>query len=205
MKIGIIDYEGGNLASVAHAVKYLGFEPHITDQLDVLRSCDRIIFPGVGAAGATMQALEKTGLKSFIQDELINLNIPCLGICIGIQVLFNHSEEDDTETLGIIPGNVVKFPANDKIKVPQIGWNVVSFNEMNDPILKDVPQNSYFYFVNSFHVVPKDEAVTLGQTTYGKTTFSSMVRYKNWVATQFHMEKSGKVGLQLLNNFITTS
>jgi len=202
MKIGVVDYEGGNLASVAHAVSHLGYTPIITSDTDVLKSADKIIFPGVGAAGATIAALEKSGLRSFIIDTLPNLNIPCLGICIGIQVLFEKSEEDNAKTLGIIKGEVKKFDKNDHIKIPHIGWNKVHFTNTQDPLLKGVEQDEYFYFVNSFYVVPEDPNIVLGTTQYGKHQFATLIRHKHWVAAQFHLEKSGETGLLMLKNFL---
>jgi imidazole glycerol-phosphate synthase subunit HisH len=202
MKIGIIDYEGGNLASVAHAVNHLGYSALITRDIDELKSVDKIIFPGVGAAGATMEALEKSNLKNFIIETLPELNIPCLGICIGIQVLFEKSKEDNAKTLGIIAGEVLKFKANSGIKIPQIGWNRVNFSDVNDPLLQGIEQDSFFYFVNSYYVSPADQNIVLGRTQYGDHNFATLIRYKHWVAAQFHLEKSGKTGLRMLKNFL---
>jgi imidazole glycerol-phosphate synthase subunit HisH len=202
MKIGVVDYEGGNLASVAHAVSHLGYSPIISSDTEVLKRSDKIIFPGVGAAGATMAALEKSGLKRFIIDTLPELNIPCLGICIGIQVLFEKSEEDNEKTLGIIKGEVKKFDSNDNIKIPHIGWNTVHFTNLDDPLLNGVEQDDYFYFVNSFYVVPDDSNIVLGTTQYGNHNFATLIRYKHWVASQFHLEKSGEAGLLMLKNFL---
>lgn len=203
MKIGIVDYEGGNLASVARAVDHLGFKAEITNDPKVLKSSDKVIFPGVGAAGATMDALKKADLIECLTKDLVEAEVPCLGICIGIQVLFEHSEEDDQKTLGLVGGRVRRFPENAGITVPHIGWNEVQFSDMNHPLLDGVKQGEHFYFVNSYHVEPSDESVTLGKTTYGPVTFTSLIQYKNWVASQFHLEKSGEAGLRLLKNFLT--
>ena len=203
MKIGIVDYEGGNLASVARAVEHLGFQPRITSDAKVLRDSDKVIFPGVGAAGATMAALKKANLVDCLSRQLKEQQIPCLGICIGIQVLFEHSEEDDQETLGILKGRVKKFPEDAGIKIPHIGWNKVEFTRPNHPLLAGVDNRDYFYFVNSFYVDPVDAGVTLGQTTYGPVTFTTLVQWENWTASQFHLEKSGRAGLKLLKNFLS--
>jgi glutamine amidotransferase len=202
MKIGIVDYEGGNLASVARAVHHLGFEAEITKDPEVLRTSDKVIFPGVGAAGATMAALKKADLIDCLTHQLTELNKPCLGICIGVQVLFDHSEEDDQDTLGIIPGQVKRFPDDGSVTVPHIGWNQVHFSNLDHPFLKGVDQDDHFYFVNSFYVEPVDAKVALGTTAYGPISFTSLVQYKNWIASQFHLEKSGKAGLKLLKNFL---
>ena len=203
MKIGIVDYEGGNLASVARAVEYLGFQPKITSDPSVLRSSDKVIFPGVGAAGATMAALKKANLVDCLSRQLKEQGVPCLGICIGIQVLFEHSEEDDQDTLGILKGRVRKFPNGVGLKIPQIGWNRVAFTRPEHPLLAGVSNDDYFYFVNSYFVEPQNPQVTLGKTTYGPITFTTLVEWENWTASQFHLEKSGIAGLKLLKNFLT--
>jgi len=203
MKVGIIDYEGGNLASVAKAVEHLGFEPTVTRDPAILRSSDKVIFPGVGAAGAAMKALEKAGLLDCVRRQLSEEGVPCLGICIGIQMLFEHSDEDDQDTLGILCGQVRRFEASLGVKVPHIGWNKVTFSgNLPGFLLQGLEREDYFYFVNSFYVVPEEESISVGTTTYGGLTFTSMVRAKNWTATQFHLEKSGPSGLRPLKNFL---
>lgn len=202
MNVGIVDYEGGNLASVAKAVEHLGFRPHISDKAEVLLDCDRVIFPGVGAAGATMEALRQANLVELLQTGLEKANIPCLGICIGIQVLFEHSEEDDVDTLGIFKGQVKRFPVSSDLKVPHIGWNQVEFKDLDQPLMEGMKNGDHFYFVNSFYVEPEDSSIVLGETVYGDLRFTSMVRGRNWTASQFHLEKSGPSGLRLLNNFL---
>ena len=202
MNVGIVDYEGGNLASVAKAVEHLGFRPLISDKAEVLLDCERVIFPGVGAAGATMEALQQANLVELLQTGLEQAMIPCLGICIGIQVLFEHSEEDDADTLGIFKGQVKRFPVKSDLKVPHIGWNQVEFKDLDFPILKGMKNGDHFYFVNSYYVEPEDESIILGETVYGGIRFCSMVQSKNWTASQFHLEKSGRSGLALLKNFL---
>lgn len=200
--IAIIDYEGGNLTSVKRAVNYLGFEAEITQDLNVIDKSDRIIFPGVGAAGASMEMLRKTGLDEIVKDQVLNQKKPFLAICIGIQILFDYSEEDKTECLGILKGIVRRFPENgkdDKIKIPQIGWNQVHQTKPH-PIFESVPDRSDLYFVNSFYCQPVEPEVVIGETEYG-VRFTSAVARENIVATQFHLEKSGPVGLRMLKNF----
>lgn len=199
--IGIIDYTGGNLASVARAVRESGQEALISSSPEELDRCDKLIFPGVGAAGATMDALEARGLDEFLTRRVAEKQTPCLGICIGIQVLFEQSEEDNRKTLGILKGQVKRFPAEPGLKIPQIGWNKTRFLSSH-PILDGVPEDEYFYFVNSYHVVPADSAIAIGRTRYGSVEFASLVAKDNWVAAQFHLEKSGPVGLKMLKNFL---
>ncbi|MBF0196408.1 MAG: imidazole glycerol phosphate synthase subunit HisH [Planctomycetes bacterium] len=202
MKVGIVDYEGGNLASVQCAVNHLGYSAEITSDPEVLLNSDKVIFPGVGAAKATMSALSRAGLVKVLKEDLPAKGIPCLGICIGIQVLFEFSEEENTETLGIFKGRVKRFPEDDSLKVPHIGWNQVHFTEMDSPFLKGVKQDDHFYFVNSFYVEPEDSEMVLGYTQYGPVKFCSLIRQGTWTASQFHLEKSGRAGLKLLENFL---
>ncbi|MDP8246129.1 MAG: imidazole glycerol phosphate synthase subunit HisH [Candidatus Hinthialibacter antarcticus] len=200
--IAIIDYEGGNLTSVKRAVNFLGFDAEITQDFNVIDKSDRIIFPGVGAAGASMDVLRKTGLDKIVKDQVVNQKKPFLAICIGIQILFDYSEEDKTECLGILKGIVRRFPETkdaEALKIPQIGWNQVH-QTRSHPIFETVPNPADLYFVNSFYCQPVEPDVVIGETEYG-VRFSSAVARENIVATQFHLEKSGPVGLRMLKNF----
>jgi glutamine amidotransferase len=204
--IAIIDYEAGNLTSVARALTHLGYENQITSAAETIAAAERVIFPGVGAAKATMETLQKRGLDEVLID-FYRTGKPMLGICIGIQILFAHSDEEDTECLGLLPGYVKKFPTTaadtktETLKVPQIGWNEVCQTESH-PIFEDVPNPAHFYFVNSYYPVPETEDVVIGKTKYG-LEFCSAIAHDNLIATQFHLEKSGRVGLKMLNNFLT--
>ncbi len=206
--IAIIDYEAGNLTSVARALTHLGYENEITYSAEAILAAERVIFPGVGAAKATMATLKKRGLDEVLAS-CYDTGKPMLGICIGIQILFAHSAEEDSECLGFLPGYVKKFGTTDAggktphptLKVPQIGWNEV-YQTQAHPIFEGIPNPAYFYFVNSYYPVPETEAVVLGQTTYG-LEFCSAIAHKNLIATQFHLEKSGHVGLKMLHNFLT--
>ena len=200
--IAIVDYEGGNLASVQRALEYLGHPSEITANHDTIRTAERVIFPGVGSAQATMRNLKAKGLDTLLRDEVFAKGTPLLGICIGVQIVFEHSEEEDTDCLGLLPGVVKRFPHEingDVLKVPQIGWNQVHFQKTH-PIFAGVEDGCSFYFVNSYHPVPADNSLVFATTTYG-TEFSCVVGKNNLVATQFHLEKSGKVGLAMLDNF----
>jgi glutamine amidotransferase len=199
--IAIIDYKAGNLTSVKLAVQKVGGDAVITSDPDVIKSADRIIFPGVGAAGAAMDNLKKLNLDVLVKEQIAS-GKPFLGICVGLQVLFEMSEEDGgTDCLDIVPGQVKLFTAaQPETKVPQMGWNSVNFLDKH-PLLEGIENNSYFYFVHSYYPYTSDKDYILGETTYADVTFSSMIYKDNLVATQFHLEKSGKVGLKILENF----
>lgn len=198
--ISIIDYEAGNLTSVERAVRHLGFEAHITKDPQAISQAERLIFPGVGAAGASMEILNHTGLAEVVRQEVWEKKKPFLAICIGIQILFEHSEEDDATCLGFFKGQVKRFPyENQALKIPQIGWNQVH-QKRSHPIFDGVPDGAEFYFVNSYYCEPTDGSVIIGETEYG-IRFTSAVAFDNIVATQFHLEKSGPVGLKMLENF----
>jgi imidazole glycerol-phosphate synthase subunit HisH len=200
--IAIIDYRAGNLTSVAHALEHLGHRCEITDQPERIRAADRVILPGVGAAGSTMEHLRALGLSNVIRKDVVKAGKPFLGICIGIQVLMERSDEDDAQCLGLIPGAVLRFPSivdGRPFKVPQIGWNRVR-QTARHAIFDGVPDDSYFYFVNSYYPVPAEESDVIAVASYG-LSFTAAIAHDNIVATQFHLEKSGAVGLKMLDNF----
>ncbi len=199
--IAIIDYRAGNLTSVKLAFEALAIKAEITDSPEVILNADRVVFPGVGAAGAAMQNLQNLKLAETIRSVVHN-KTPFLGICLGTQIIFEHSEEDNgVDCIGLIPGNVKRFTPTDQYdKVPHMGWNCVQ-QQTAHPIFEDIADNSEFYFVHSFYPAPSDPDWIIGTTDYADTTFASAVAHKNLVATQFHPEKSGKIGLQLLKNF----
>jgi len=196
--IAIIDYEGGNLTSVLRAVRHIGFDGEITRDPDTIDRAERLIFPGVGAAGASMEVLRQTGLVEVVRKQTIEKRKPFLAICIGIQILFEYSEENETECLGLLAGEVKRFPESN-LKIPQIGWNQV-YQVRPHPVLEGIPDGSEFYFVNSYYSIPADPGVVIGETEYG-IRFTSAVAQDNLIATQFHLEKSGPVGLRMLKNF----
>lgn len=210
--IAIIDYGAGNLQSVANALKKLGQEFKLVKEPSELTRAEKVILPGVGAAGAAMQKMLASG---FI-EELPRLKIPLLGICLGMQLLADFSEEGGVQCLGLIPGRVKKFTQLDVVllmqniiclaslrlglKVPQIGWNKVDFTQKS-PLTDGIPDGNYFYFVNSYYFDAPDKYV-IATTDYG-ISFPSIIQKENFYATQFHPEKSGETGLKLLNNFCT--
>jgi len=202
--IAIIDYRAGNLASVERAVRRLGYTSKITsDSRDIIRA-DIVIFPGVGAAGAAMENLRTLGLVDVIREDVFDAGKPMLAICLGIQIAFEYSEEDNTSCLGLLPGHVQRFRGDEiegKLKVPQIGWNAV-YQTRPHSVFDGIPDGAEFYFVNSYHPVPDDSSMIIGEAEYGYR-FASVVARDNLVATQFHLEKSGPVGLRMLANFLT--
>ena len=200
--IAIVDYKAGNLTSVARALEHLGHRCEVTNRPESVRAADRVILPGVGAAGATMESLHALGLDEVLSNDVARAGKPFLGICIGIQVLLDRSEEDDARCLGIIAGRVVRFPAavdGRPLKVPQIGWNHVR-QVRPHPIFHGVPDDSHFYFVNSYYPIPDDSALTIAISDYG-VPFCAAIARDNVIATQFHLEKSGAAGLRMLDNF----
>lgn len=205
--IAIVDYKAGNLTSVKRALEHLGHrECEITDSADKIRAAERVILPGVGAAGATMENLNALGLSDVLRRDIAAAGKPFLGICIGIQVLFDRSEEDSATCLGIVPGHVTRYPNSidgRPLKVPQIGWNRVRQVKPH-PIFAGVPDGAHFYFVNSFYPVPADPADTIAESDHG-VPFVAAIAHRNVIATQFHLEKSGAAGLKLLDNFCRLS
>ena len=200
--ITIVDYKAGNLTSVARALEHLGQRWEITDQPERVARAERVILPGVGAAGATMENLNRLGLADVLRKDVAAAGKPFLGICIGIQVLLDYSDEDSARGLGIVPGRVVRYPSSldgRPLKVPQIGWNRVR-QVRQHPLFAGVPDDTHFYFVNSYYPVPDDPAATIGTCDYG-VSFTAVLARGNIVATQFHLEKSGAAGLRLLDNF----
>lgn len=194
MKIAIIDYNAGNIASVANALERFGYEYTISKDPKIILSADKVIFPGQGRAKPAMEDLKASGLNEIIKQ----IKAPFLGICLGMQLLLPFSEEDDTECLGILPGRVKKFSASSG-KVPQIGWNTIT-QAKYDPLFENIPDTLYAYFVNSFYV-DTDAKYTLAASQYGTTKFASVIKKDNFYGTQFHPEKSGSIGVQMLKNF----
>jgi glutamine amidotransferase len=200
--IAVLDYDAGNLTSVARALSHLGHDACVTSDPEAVRAAARVVFPGVGAAGASMESLRRRGLDAAIR-EVYTAGRPLLGICIGCQVVFAASEEDGgTECLGLLPGDVVRFrfPPGTRRKVPHMGWNEVRI-QSEHPVTAGIPPESQFYFVHSFYPRPAAPEVVLGTARYGDVEFAAVVARQNLVAVQFHAEKSGPPGLRLLDNF----
>jgi glutamine amidotransferase len=195
--IDVIDYRAGNSHSVIYALERLGLRCRLVAKPEEVAESDRLVLPGVGAAAATLDSLRESDLPDALTQRVQRDKVPFLGICIGLQVLFEHSEEGNTECLGWLPGHVRGF--TDQERVPQIGWNEVRFTRPH-PVIAAVPDRGHYYFVNSYYADPRDATDALGRTEYG-VEFASVVARDNVVATQFHVEKSGRLGLRLLENF----
>ena len=192
MKVAIVRYNAGNTASVVNALGRLGVEPLITDSSEELFAADKVIFPGVGEASSAMSHLKERGL-----DEVIRgLRQPVLGICLGMQLMCAASEENDAECLGIVPLRVRRFPAGG-LKVPHMGWNTIS--RLKGKLFAGIEEATYVYFVHGYYVESGPEAVA--NSTYG-LDFAAALEHKNYFAVQFHPERSGATGEQILRNFL---
>ena len=196
----IIDYGAGNIKSVEKALLALGQEVVITDDADTILNAERIILPGVGAFGNAMAQLEKTGLDEVIR-EAVRRKIPFLGICLGLQLLFEKSDEAlGVKGLGILKGEVKKIPAQKGLKIPHMGWNQLHITN-HQPILKYVHENDDVYFVHSYMAHCKDENL-VAYTDYGTTKVTALVQNKNVIGCQFHPEKSAGAGEKIIKNFL---
>ena len=204
--IAIIDYKAGNLRSVERALKKLGFACRITHESEDVLSSDRIIFPGVGAAGKAIADLKHFGLDKALKQSFKE-GTPILGICLGAQIILEKSEENDTQCLGLLEGDVKFFPSpffcvdNKRLKIPHMGWNGVNLVRRH-PVLEGVRPQDEFYFVHSYYPMPAADPYIIGTTDYG-IEFPSIIGRKNLIAMQFHLEKSGPPGLKILKNFCT--
>ena len=198
-RVVVVDYGAGNLRSVARAVAHAGVDPIVSARPEDVAGADALIVPGVGAAEDTMANLRAAGLDAPIV-EYIASGRPFLGVCMGMQALFDVSEEGGThECLGVLPGRIVRFPQG--LTVPHMGWNTVQLRAPH-PVFEGIPSGAYFYFVHSYHPMPSDPSVTIAETEYGGVRFASVVGRDNVIATQFHPEKSGPWGLRVYENFL---
>lgn len=198
--VAIIDYGAGNLSSVKKALDYLGAESIITDDKNEITSASHIILPGVGSFGDAMESMRDRDLVDTVKEVAVS-GKPFLGICLGLQLLFEGSEESQgVEGLGLLKGKITQIPKNNGLKVPHIGWNSVTVRK-GDGIFKDIEQNSFFYFVHSFYLTESEGDITAATTQYG-VEIECAVEQGNLFATQFHPEKSGKAGLTLLKSFL---
>jgi len=199
--IAIVDYRAGNLTSVRLALDELGRESVITSDPTAIAAAERVIFPGVGAAGAAMRNLAELGLIEPLRRAVAG-GRPFLGICLGMQILFDRSEEDGgVATLGLLPGRVARFRPNDpRDKIPHMGWNRVRFVRPH-PVFEEMPAEGFFYFVHSYYAAPARAEHTLGVSDYAGGEFCAIAGAGNVIATQFHIEKSGPLGLRMLDAF----
>lgn len=192
MKVAIVNYNAGNTASVTNALRRLGVEPLITEDVGQLRNADKVIFPGVGEASTAMQYLREKKLDSVIKS----LTQPVLGICLGMQLMCQNSEENETTCLGILPNRVCKFESNE-LKIPHMGWNTIS--ELASRLFEGISEGSHVYFVHGFYIEPDTDTTAVSH--HGQK-FSAAVEHDNFYAVQFHPEKSGVTGARILENFL---
>jgi len=201
--IAIINYNAGNITSVARALQNIGQEFVVTDNIKKLDVASHVIFPGVGAAGEAMAYLREKKLDSWLKTWLLT-GKPLMGICLGTQIVLDYSEENDSNCIGLVTGSTKRFPDKltsdgQALKIPHMGWNSVTFRRSH-PVFQNISPDAEFYFVHSYYPTPSDERAILGTTDYG-INFCSVLAKENLVAMQFHPEKSGRPGLQILRNF----
>lgn len=198
--IALIDYGMGNIRSVSKALETVGGQVVITQSAEDIKNAKAIVLPGVGAFKDCVNNLSNIGILSSVKEEILK-GKPYLGICLGMQILFTESEEFGIcKGLDIFRGKVIRFVLPGEYKIPHMGWNTVKFKKKSK-LLEEIPDNSYFYFVHSYYVVPENLKIVGGTTNYG-VDFTSMIIYENIFAIQFHPEKSQKIGLKLLKNFV---
>ncbi len=214
-KICIVDYGLGNLFNVQRAFHYIGAETVISDSPETIFKSDKIVLPGVGAFGEGIKNLNKKGLAEALEKSKVK-GKPILGICLGMQLLLSRSEENGNHAgLNFITGKVVRFPtptlSEKKYKIPQISWNRIMYSESQNEnrwkktILNNIPNRVYMYFVHSYYAQIQDPQCSIAVTTYGNTEYSSVIRFENVMGCQFHPERSGKLGLEILENFLLDS
>ena len=198
--VAIIDYDAGNIKSVENAVRFLGHEVTVTSKAEEILCADHIILPGVGAFGDAMKRLSGAGLEETIR-QAVDREIPFLGICLGLQLIFEESEESPgVKGLGLLPGRIRRIPEGDGRKVPQIGWNDLSFPR-SSRLFAGIPEGSYVYFVHSYYLEAGDPADVAARTEYG-VSIDAAVEHGRLFACQFHPEKSERIGMQILENFL---
>ncbi|EPF70342.1 imidazole glycerol phosphate synthase subunit HisH [Acinetobacter rudis] len=199
-RIALLDYGMGNLHSAGKALEHVGARVDITNDPKLITQADKIVFPGVGAMRDCIHGMQQAGIDEVIKNAVFNK--PVLAICVGMQALMTHSEENGgSEALGIFPGTVKRFPDSAELKVPHMGWNQVQQRDPSHPMWRDIAQDSRFYFVHSYYVQPENADLVAAQCDYG-LPFCAAIHQDNLFATQFHPEKSHTAGLQLLKNFV---
>lgn len=201
VKVAVIDYDMGNLHSACKGLEKAGVIPEITDSPQEILQADAIILPGVGAFDPAIQHIRSRQLEAPIKTAICQ-GKPFLGICLGLQILFDESEEGSEKGLGIISGKVRRFQSEKNLTIPHMGWNTLTYTQPNHPLWKNLPDHPHVYFVHSYFVDPSDSQVISSQTTHGSQTVTASIAKDNIMAVQFHPEKSADFGLQILANFV---
>jgi glutamine amidotransferase len=199
--IAVIDYDMGNLHSVCKGLEKAGVKPQVTDSATIIKNADAVVLPGVGSFDPAMQHLRSRNLIEPIQD-IIASGIPFLGICLGLQILFESSEEGQEKGLGIFPGTVRRFQSEPGLTIPHIGWNQLSFTQPDLPLWKTIGSQPWVYFVHSYYVDPSDRNLTAATIQHGSQIITAAIAKDNVMAVQFHPEKSSNAGLKILDNFV---
>jgi imidazole glycerol-phosphate synthase subunit HisH len=199
--IAVIDYDMGNLHSACKGLETAGAKTCVTDQVAEMRAADAVVLPGVGSFDPAMQHLQERGLVPIIQ-EIVASGKPFLGICLGLHILFEGSEEGKEPGLGIFPGRVKRFQSEPNLTIPHMGWNQLDFTQPQLALWGDLSHNPWVYFVHSYYVAPTDSTLTAATVTHGNQTVTAAIARDNVMAVQFHPEKSSKAGLQILANFV---
>jgi glutamine amidotransferase len=201
VRIAVIDYDMGNLHSACKGLAIAGAEPHITDVAADFESADALVLPGDGAFDPAMQHLKSRDLIQPIKDQ-IAAGKPFLGICLGLQLLFDYSDEGKEAGLGIIPGHIKRFKPEPGLTIPHMGWNQLALTQPDMPLWKGIQDGDWVYFVHSYYAEPKDPAVIAATATHGTQTVTAAIAQDNVMAMQYHPEKSAPAGLVMLNNFV---
>jgi glutamine amidotransferase len=199
--IAVLDYDMGNLHSACKGLQMAGADPIITHDPAVIDCADGIVLPGVGAFDPAMHKLRAVGLEPVIHRAIAD-NKPFLGICLGLQLLFEGSAEGTAQGLGILKGQVTRFQPEPDLSIPHMGWNQLSFSQPHCPLWQDLPPHPWVYFVHSYYPVPTDPAIIAGTTTHGQQTIPVAIAHQNLMAVQFHPEKSADHGIKILANFV---
>jgi imidazole glycerol-phosphate synthase subunit HisH len=199
--IAVIDYDMGNLHSACKGLEFAGAKTVVTDRAAELHNADAVVLPGVGAFDPAMQHLQERGLVPVIQD-IIASGKPFLGICLGMQILFDRSEEGQEPGLGIFPGVIQRFQSEPNLTIPHMGWNQLDYTQPDLALWKGLPDRAWVYFVHSYYVQPADPTLTAATVTHGSQTVTAAIARNNVMAVQFHPEKSSDAGLLLLANFV---
>ena len=202
VNVAVIDYDMGNLHSACKGLEKAGAIPRITDSYDEILKADAVVLPGVGAFDPAMRHIRERNLEATIKKAAAEK--PFLGICVGLQLLFDGSAEGIEAGLGIVPGMVRRFKSEPNLTIPQMGWNQLELKQSQDPLWRDLPQDPYVYFVHSFYVEPIDSNLSSAMVTHGSQTVTAAIARDNLVAVQFHPEKSSDNGLKILSNFVTS-